>query len=496
MENGNRKELLHHVLMFPWLAHGHISPFLELSMRLAGRGITVSFCSTPSNINSIKRTLQSHDDGETALNSINLVELPLPLVDGLGPSHETTASLPPHLMPLLKKAFDSLETSFGMLLQRLSPDCVIHDFLQPWTSPVASKFGIPSLTFVPCSAVVVAYFLCAVKGKDSEQVTVEDLINPLDFPSSSTVRLHQFEALQTLNMYKRNRETGISDCERLQGCANKCSAIAVKTFPEIEGKFLRLLESLTGKHVVALGPLLTKQPSSNASEQDSKCLAWLDRQKRSSVVFVSFGTEYFLSKDQIEEIALGLEASEQSFMWVLRFPQGPEGNVNDQQRRVSASLSAGFEERMKVKGIVVSGWAPQMKILRHPSTGGFMTHCGWSSVMEGMSAGLPLIALPMQLDQPLNARLVAGDLKVAIEVRKGSDGRLDRNEIERALRIAMVEEEGLQLRMNAKHMGEIMMAKSEEERGLDLLVEEIETLVGKRNNVFRRDSNIISMEAA
>eukprot|EP01018_Ginkgo_biloba_P016853 Gb_40285 [translate_table: standard] len=473
MEKGN-KDSVRHVLMFPWLAHGHISPFLELSKRLTQRGISVSFCSTPSNIISIQRTFESQDGPPP---SINLLSLQLPSVEGLSPFQQITASLPPHQMPLLKKAFDGLQDAFAVLLQRLSPDCVIHDMVQPWMPTVAAKLGIPTVTFFTWSAAFTDLLFCAAKGKDSEQVTVDDLTNPPDYPSSSIVRLHQFEALRTLNMYKRNKETGDSDCDRFRGCAEKCSAIAIKSFSEIEGKFILLLESLTGKHVVALGPLLSKQPSSNTSDQDSKCLAWLDKQKRSSVVFVSFGTEYFLSTDQIEEIAFGLEASEQPFVWVLRFPRetgSDEGN-EDQQRRASASLPSGFEERTKERGMVVGGWAPQVKVLKHPSTGGFLTHCGWNSVMEGMSAGLPLIALPMQLDQPISARVVAGELKVGLEVEKGRDGCLDRNEIQRAVRAVMVEEEGLQFRKNADQM----MRKMEDECGVDLLIHEIQKIAAK-----------------
>ena len=55
---------------------------------------------------------------------------------------------------------------------------------------------------------------------------------------------------------------------------------------------------------------------------------------------------------------------------------------------------------------MLEGWAPQTKILEHPSIGGFVSHCGWSSVMESMKFGVPIIAVPVHFDQPLNNRLV------------------------------------------------------------------------------------------
>ena len=37
-----------------------------------------------------------------------------------------------------------------------------------------------------------------------------------------------------------------------------------------------------------------------------------------------------------------------------------------------------------------------------------MSHYGWNSVMESVKFVVPIIAIPMQLDQPVNARLVEG----------------------------------------------------------------------------------------
>ncbi|GFP93057.1 beta-d-glucosyl crocetin beta-1 6-glucosyltransferase, partial [Phtheirospermum japonicum] len=89
-----------------------------------------------------------------------------------------------------------------------------------------------------------------------------------------------------------------------------------------------------------------------------------------------------------------------NFIWVLRFP------LDEKIKSTREKLPRGFIERVGVRGLVVEGWAPQRRILSHPSVGGFLSHCGWSSVMEGIFSGVPIVALPMHLDQPLNARLV------------------------------------------------------------------------------------------
>ena len=33
---------------------------------------------------------------------------------------------------------------------------------------------------------------------------------------------------------------------------------------------------------------------------------------------------------------------------------------------------------------MVSSWAPQVEMLRHPATGAFVTHYGWNSTMEAV----------------------------------------------------------------------------------------------------------------
>eukprot|EP01018_Ginkgo_biloba_P016532 Gb_21980 [translate_table: standard] len=77
-----------HVVVFPWLAHGHISHFLDLSYILAkDAGLRVSFVSTPRNISRIKRLL------EPEWGHIDLVELPLPSVEGLRHGAESTTDV-------------------------------------------------------------------------------------------------------------------------------------------------------------------------------------------------------------------------------------------------------------------------------------------------------------------------------------------------------------------------------------------------------------------
>ncbi|GLJ32127.1 hypothetical protein SUGI_0646930 [Cryptomeria japonica] len=184
-----------HVLMFPWLAQGHISPFLELSKRLADHGLKVSFLSTPGNISKIKSSLHEKWAGK-----IDMEELPLPPVEGLPPDADNTADIPMEMADLLKIALDGLQIPFEHLLSRIQPDYIIHDFSQHWAATVAAKFGIPAVFFFIFGASAIGYAVAPSRFKAAE-TTVEDLLAPPPGYPSSVIAFKRFEASSVLPAY-------------------------------------------------------------------------------------------------------------------------------------------------------------------------------------------------------------------------------------------------------------------------------------------------------
>ncbi|GLJ53017.1 hypothetical protein SUGI_1129010 [Cryptomeria japonica] len=90
---------------------------------------------------------------------------------------------------------------------------------------------------------------------------------------------------------------------------------------------------------------------------------------------------------------------------------------------MAAELPQGFVERTQSRGLLVTEWAPQLHILSYSSVGAFLTHCGRNSVTEGLRFGGPLVTLPLQHEQSLNAKLIAEELKLGWrsgEMRKTS----------------------------------------------------------------------------
>ncbi|KAK4403999.1 Beta-D-glucosyl crocetin beta-1,6-glucosyltransferase [Sesamum angolense] len=208
--------------------------------------------------------------------------------------------------------------------------------------------------------------------------------------------------------------------------------IIVNSSREIDGKYMDYLSEMLNREFIPAGSLVRDYDDDDTGE--AVLMDWLSQKDKFSCVFVSFGTEYFLKREEIEEVAYGLELSDVNFIWIVRFPKGDGTSVEE-------TLPAGFLERVGGRGRIVEKWASQAKILTHPSVGGFVSHCGWNSLTESIEFGVPIIAMPMHLDQPMNAKLVA-ELGVGVEVKRDNEGRLQREEIAKVIRDVVVGESG------------------------------------------------------
>ncbi|WVZ50739.1 hypothetical protein U9M48_001966 [Paspalum notatum var. saurae] len=199
-------------------------------------------------------------------------------------------------------------------------------------------------------------------------------------------------------------------------------AVLVNSFDAVEpGPAAVLRHPEPGRPAVyPVGPLI-QSGGGKGGDNDAACMEWLDRQPARSVVFVSFGSGGALPSEEMRELALGLEQSGQRFLWVVRSPSDG-GAVNDNyydaesKRDPFAYLPEGFVHRTKGTGLLVPSWAPQTRVLAHAATGGFLTHCGWNSVLESLAHGVPMVAWPLYAEQRQNAVMLADGVGAAVRV--------------------------------------------------------------------------------
>ncbi|KAL8225351.1 hypothetical protein R6Q57_017908 [Mikania cordata] len=200
--------------------------------------------------------------------------------------------------------------------------------------------------------------------------------------------------------------------ERVRESESRAYGMVINTFEELEQEYVKEFKKLKGGKVWCLGPLSLSNSNDsgyNASINDQGYLKWLDSKEPGSVVYACFGSSSQIILAQLIELGLALEASKSPFIWVIR--------AGDRANEVEKWLSeSGFETRIKDRGLIIRNWAPQPMILTHPSVGGFLTHCGWNSILEGVSAGVPMITWPQFAEQFLNEKLIVQVLGVGVSV--------------------------------------------------------------------------------
>nr|GMC57284.1 UDP-glycosyltransferase 91A1-like [Ipomoea batatas] len=455
-----------HIVMFPWLAFGHMIPYLELSKLIALKGHKVSFVSTPRNIDRLPKLSAS------LASQISFVKLPLPHVKNLPENAEATIDVPYDKVKYLKLAHDALQESMAKFLEDSCPDWIFVDFDAYWLPPIASKLGVSTAFF----SIYIAAFL-GFLGPDpssslmvdyDERKTPEDFtVPPKWVPFESSVAFRFFEISRVFDGVTGDEEN-VSDTFRLASTIERCDVLAVRSCEEFEPEWLKVVEDIYWKPVIPVGQLPTTAYN-NVEDDDSKNGAWevikgwLDRQATGSVVYIAFGSEAKPSQAELTEIALGLELSGLPFFWVLRTKRGEADTELTQ-------LPEGFEERTKDRGIVCTSWAPQLKILSHDSVGGFLTHSGWSSVVEAIQFEKPLVLLTFLADQGLNARVLE-EKKMGYSIpRDDKDGWFTRDSVAQSLKLVIVEEGGKIYRDKIKEMKGLFCDKAKQEAYLDNLL--------------------------
>lgn len=222
--------------------------------------------------------------------------------------------------------------------------------------------------------------------------------------------------------------------------------IIVNSFSDLEPAALEALEcgGWCKVPVYPVGPIIQ-----TGSESSSGCLKWLDDQPDRSVLYVSFGSGGTLSHEQMNELAFGLEMSEKRFLWVVKSPNEKASSAAFFNVESAADplnfLPRGFLERTKNRGKVVPSWVPQHLALGHRAVGGFLTHCGWNSCLDGIVNGVPLIAWPLFAEQRMNAALLAEGLKVSLRAEVGENGVVERKNVAMLVRELMGGEEGKEI---------------------------------------------------
>uniref|UniRef100_A0A5B7CC57 Glycosyltransferase n=1 Tax=Davidia involucrata TaxID=16924 RepID=A0A5B7CC57_DAVIN len=465
-----------HIVMLPFMAQGHIIPFLALARQIQQTtGFTITIANTPLNIQHLQSTIAKQSQ-------INLVALPFNSADhGLPPGIENTETLSLHQIITLFRASSTLEAPCRRLISDIAakegrpPLCIISDVFFGWATNVAISTGTVNVSFSTGGAYGSAAYVSLWQNLPHRFTDGDEFCLP-GFPDSCRFhisQLHQFlRAADGTDAWSRFFQPQIS--LSLRSCGWLCNAVE-----EIEPLGLEILRKYIKLPVWAIGPLLPpsmlnpSSSSSNVSGQRAgrepglspeKCVEWLDLYPQDSVLFISFGSQNTISPSQMMELAKGVEDSGVAFIWVIRPPVG-----FDLKGEFRAEwLPEGFEERMveRKRGLLVHNWAPQVEILSHRSTGAFLSHCGWNSIMESLSQGVPMIGWPLAAEQGYNSKMLVEEMGVCIELTRGVQTSIVKEEVKRVIEFVMDRKgKGGEMKRKSVEIGELIRAAVREEGG-------------------------------
>ncbi|KAM5580246.1 hypothetical protein ABKV19_009807 [Rosa sericea] len=255
---------------------------------------------------------------------------------------------------------------------------------------------------------------------------------------------------------------------------HKADALVFLTFDALEQDVLEALSSIFDQSLVcAIGPLellfsqIPDDPLKHVGyslwKEEIKCLEWLENKAPNSVVYVNFGSVAVLTPKQLVEFGWGLANTKFHFFWVIR----PDLVIGE-----SAILPPELVAETKERGLIAS-WCPQEQVLNHPSVGGFLTHCGWNSTIESLTAGVPMLCWPFFGDQQTNCFYTCNKWGIGMEISND----VNRDEVEKLVRELMEGEDGKKMKtkiMEWKKLAEEATAPDGSSfRNLDNLVNRI-----------------------
>nr|GEY61387.1 UDP-glycosyltransferase 73E1-like [Tanacetum cinerariifolium] len=451
---------------------------------------------TPINANRFKPVIARAVEDKL---KIQILELQLPLNEvGLPEGCENFDLIPSaSLFWKLFAAAGLMKEPAEHILRGLTPtpSCIISDNLFPWTSELARKFNIPRLVFHGPGCFT---FLCIHVAMNTN--VLDDIESDSEyFVIPGIPDRIELTKVQASSWGRKDIKEAAEFFEIVRVAEEAANGIVVNSFDELEPKYVEELAKAKDKKVWCIGPVsLCNKSSQDIAERGNKtpfneheCLKWLDSREPRSVIFVCLGSLARAGTKQNIELGLGLESSNLPFIWCVR---------HTTEELEKWFLEEGYEKRVKDRGLIIRGWSPQVLILSHQAVGGFLTHCGWNSTLEGISAGVPMVTWPHFADQFINERFIVDVLKTGVKIGievpviVGDQDKLGvlvkKEDVKMAVEGLMSQEEGGKARRErAKELGK--MAKRAMEEGgsshvnLTSMIQDIVEFTDKKSTPLR-----------
>ncbi|XP_051196451.1 indole-3-acetate beta-glucosyltransferase-like [Lolium perenne] len=414
-----------HVLVVPMPGQGHINPMVQFAKKLVLKGVAATLVTTRF----IARTTRI-DAGQVQVEAIS---------DGHDDGGFSSAASPEEYLQKLEVAGSA---SLAELIKARAVSgrpftCVVYDSFLRWAARTARVLDLPAVPFSTQSCAVSAVYHYVNEGKlpvpaagGEKSVALAGLpeMERWEFPTF----LFGDGPYASLTMPALTQFAGRDEDDW----------VLFNSFEELEAEVLAGLSShFKARAIGPCVPLPTAESGHadrftyganllDPAEEDT-CIKWLDNKPPGSVAYVSFGSLASLGAAQTEELARGLLAAGMPFLWVVRATE----EVQLPRHLLDPATASGTA--------LIVRWCPQLDVLAHRAVGCFVTHCGWNSTLEALGFGVPMVALPIWTDQPINARLIEGACGAGVRARRDAvSGIFLRDEIESCVH-AVMDDDGI-----------------------------------------------------
>lgn len=337
-----------------------------------------------------------------------------------------------------------VHTTLVGISEKSTIKAVILDFFSNAAFQVSEALDLPTYYFYTSGASGLCVFLYLTTIHNTTSKSIKDLNIFFDIPGVPPIHTSDMPTV----LFDRKSKS-YNNFVNTSGNMAKSSGIIVNSFVQLEQRAVDNLRD--GKCVTdgptppiyLIGPLIAS--GNQVDPNENECLKWLKSQPSKSVVFLCFGSMGVFKKEQLKEIAIGLERSGVRFLWVVRNPPSDdekESSSGAKEFDLDDILPEGFLTRTVDKGLVVKNWAPQPAILIHESVGGFVSHCGWNSSLEAVVAGVPMAAWPLYAEQKMNRVYLVQEMKVSLAFKMSEDGFVTADAVEETVRELMEGDKG------------------------------------------------------
>ncbi|CBI32766.3 unnamed protein product, partial [Vitis vinifera] len=360
-----------HAILIPYPLQGHVIPFVHLAIKLASNGFTITFVNTQSVHHQISQA-QPHNSPEDIFAGARNSGLDIryaTVSDGFPVGFDRSLNHDQFMEGILHVYSAHVDELVGSIVHSDPPaTCLIADTFYVWPSKISNKYNLVNVSFWTEPALVLSLYyhmhLLRSHGHFASFDNREDAIDYIPgVPEIKPTDLTSY--LQATDITTVVHRIIYKAFDDVK----RADFIICNTVEELESNTISAIHQKQPYY--AIGPLFptgfTKSPVPMNMWSESDCAHWLTARPNGSVLYLSFGSYAHTSKHNIIEV------------------------------------------------------------ISHPAIGGFVTHCGWNSILESVWCTVPLLCYPLLTDQFTNRKLVVDDWKIGINLCDGR--RMTREEV-------------------------------------------------------------------